>query len=353
MMARLRTIAHDQQYRRQIFPLMLLLVLIALGTLGYMVIEEWSVGDALYMTIITMSTVGYKEVHDLDGPGRVLTSFLILSGVGVLFFSVTNLMTWIVETQMSDRNSQQQLRNRIHALRNHVIVCGYGRVGHSIAEELNHDAIPLVVIESNPQRFDLCLHNGNLAVMGDATEDATLVEAGIAHARGLAIALDDDAKNVFIALTGRALNSTIEIVARAGRRESEGKLTQAGAHRVVSPYAMSGQHMAALFSRPSVVDFIETTLRRGNVEYNLEEFTIPESSSLVGMTLQMVRQQVGSDLTILAIIGSSGLVPSPQPDQALNAHDTLIVVGMRERLRLLDKMAMTPKIDQPMPNQPD
>ncbi len=339
MVARLRSIANLQQYRRQIFPLALLVALIAFGTVGYMAIEGWSVGDALYMTIITMSTVGYKEVHDLDGPGRVLTSFLILSGVGVLFFSVTNLMTWIVETQMSEHHSEQQRRSRIRDLRNHVIVCGYGRVGHSIVDELSHDNIPLVVIESSPQRFDLCLHDGNLAVMGDATEDATLVEAGIANSRGLAIALDDDAKNVFIALTGRALNPNIEIVARAGRRESEGKLTQAGAHRVVSPYAMSGQRMAALFTRPSVVDFIETTLRRGNLEFNLEEITIPEASSLVGLTVQQVHSKVGNEVTILAIIAGQGLVPSPHPDQELHVQDTLIVVGRGDRLKFLSEMA--------------
>ncbi len=347
MVARLRSIAYQQQYRRQIFPLVLLVVLIALGTVGYMVIEGWSAGDALYMTIITMSTVGYKEVHDLDSPGRVLTSFLILSGVGVLFFSVTNLMTWIVETQMSESHSQQQRRNRIRDLRDHVIVCGYGRVGHAIVDELSHEDIPLVVIESNPQRFDLCLHDENLAVMGDATEDATLVEAGIANARGLAIALDDDAKNVFIALTGRALNPDIEIVARSGRRESEGKLTQAGAQRVVSPYAMSGQRMAALFTRPSVVDFIETTLRRGNVEFNLEEVTVPEASSLVGVTVQQVHERVGNDVTILAIITGQGLVPSPQPDQALDVHDTLIVVGRADRLKHLNEMASARNVPQP------
>jgi len=339
MIARVRSIPALPQYRRQLFPLLLLLILIAIGTLGYMVVEGWSAGDALYMTIITMSTVGYKEVHDLDGPGRVLTSFLILSGVGVLFFSASSLMSWIVETQMSERDSEQQRRKRIQELRNHVIICGYGRVGHSIADELHRDDIPLVVIESDPQRFDLCLHDGNLPVIGDATEDATLIEAGIEHARGLAIALDDDAKNVFIALTGRALNPKIEIVARAGRRESEGKLVQAGAHRVVSPYVMSGQRMAALFTRPSVVDFIETTLRRGNLEYNLEEVNIHESSSLVGRTLQQVHQQVGNGVTILAIISSTGLVPSPQPEQELDAHDTLIVVGRGERLKFLNEMA--------------
>ncbi len=339
MVNRLRLIVHDQQYRRLVFPVVLLVILIALGSIGYMAVDGWSLGDALYMTIITMSTVGYKEVHPLSGPGRVLTSFLILSGVGVLFFTVTNIMGWIVETQMSERHSRERIRDRIRDLQNHVIVCGFGRVGQTIAEELNHDHIPLVVIEADPLRFEGCIEDGHLAVAGDATEDAVLLEAGIERARGLAIALDDDAKNVFIALTGRALNPKIDIVARSGRRESEGKLRQAGAQRVISPYAMSGQRMAALFTRPSVVDFIETTLRRGNIEYNLEEFAIPEASGLVGLTVQEVHQRVGGGVTILAVIGATGLVPSPPPEYVLHVHDTLIVVGRDERLKRLNEIA--------------
>ncbi len=339
MTNRLKLIARDQQFRRQVLPLILLALMIAFGTIGYMVVEGWSLGDALYMTIVTMSTVGYREVHDLDGPGRILTSFLILLGVGVLFFSVTNLWAWIVETQMSGRRSQQQIRNRIKELENHVIVCGFGRVGQSIAEELTGDNIPIVVIEADPQRCERCQQEHILAVQGDATQDAALIEAGIERARGLAIALDDDAKNVFIALTGRALNPKLVIVARSGLRESEAKLIQAGAHRVVSPYSMSGQRMAALFARPGVIDFIETTLLRGNIEFNLEEFTIPELSVLEGLTVQEVHRMVGSGVTILAIIGAAGLVPSPPPELKLFASDTLIVVGKSEPLSRLNEIA--------------
>jgi voltage-gated potassium channel len=341
MLSRVRRFIRDEQFRRQIFPLALLVLLVAIGTVGYMAVEGWSPGDALYMTIITLSTVGYMEVHQLDGSGRVLTSLLILIGVGVLFLSVTNLWTWIVEMQMSGRRSQQQMRNHIHELEHHVIVCGYGRVGQTIADELVHDRIPFVVIEANPDRVERCVASGRLTVTGDATQDEILVEAGIERARGLAIALDDDAKNVFIALTGRALNPKIEIVARAGRRESESKLVQAGAHRVVSPYAMSGQRMAALFTRPSVIDFIDTTLHRDNVEYNLEEFSVPESSGLVGQTVQDVQRVVGSGVMILAIIGASGLIPSPSPDYRLCALDTLIIVGGGERLKRLNEIART------------
>lgn len=353
MVNRLRLLTRDSQFRRQILPLALLALVIALGTLGYMVVEGWSFGDALYMTIITVSTVGYMEVHALDGPGRVLTSLLILIGVGTLFFSVTGLWAWIVETQMSGRRSQQQIRNRIKDLERHVIVCGFGRVGQSIADELRGDNIPVVVIEADHLRYQHCLERHLLAVHGDATQDETLLEAGIDRAHGLAIALDDDAKNVFIVLTGRALNPEIVIVARSGRRESENKLIQAGAHRVVSPYAMSGQRMAALFTRPSVVDFIDTTLRRGTIEYNLEELAIPESSLLAGLTVEEVHQMVGTGVTILAIIGASGLVPSPPPDHRLIARDTLIVVGRDERLMRLNEIAQRTRAADSTSVQPD
>lgn len=353
MVRRVRLISRDRQFQRLMLPLTLVVILVVAGTAGYMLLEGWSLGDALYMTIITISTVGYKEVHDLDGSGRVLTSILILTGVGVLFFSVTNLWSWIVETQMSGNRARQQLRHRIEELEQHVIICGYGRVGRTIADELAHDRIPLVVIEANPERFDLCLDEGRLAVQGDATQDAVLFEAGIERAHGLAIALDDDAKNVFIALTGRALNPDIVIVSRAGRRESEGKLKQAGAHRVVSPYAMSGQRMAALFTRPGVVDFIDSTLRRGNMEFNLEELAIPDQSRLVGLSVGGVQQRVGAGITILAIIGAEGLVPSPASDHQLSSGDTLIVVGRAEQLDLLNELARQNSTVESPAAQPD
>lgn len=342
---RLRRLPENQQFRRQFFPLLLVLLLVLLGTIGYMIVEGWSLGDALYMTIITMSTVGFSEVHHLDAGGRAVTSLLILFGVGVLFFSVTNLWSWIVETQMSGRHSMQQMRNKIDAVERHVIVCGYGRVGNSIADELDGDHIPNVVIEINPQQYDRCLNDNRLVIHGDATQDEVLQAAGIERARGLAIALDDDAKNVFIALTGRALNPQIVIVARSGRRETERKLIHAGAQRVVSPYAMSGQRMAALFTRPNVVDFLDTTLSRGNVEYNLEELTLPETSRLAGLTVQQVDELVGHGITILAIIGSSGLVTSPTAARQIFPRDKLIVIGRSERLAKLNHLAQ--ETDQP------
>ena len=350
MINRLRLIAHDQKFLRQLLALAIVTSLVVIGTIGYMVVEGWSLGDALYMTIITMSTVGYREVRPLDGSGRVLTSFLILTGVGVLFFSVTNLWGWIVETQMTGSRSQQQLRNRIAKTLNHVVICGYGRVGQTIASELEHDHIPLVVIEANPQRYEQCLSDGRLAVTGDATQSSSLIGAGIERARGLAIALDDDAKNVFITLTGRALNPNILIVSRSGRRESDSTLLQAGAHRVVSPYAMSGERMAALFTRPAVVDFIDHTLRRGNVEYNLEELAIPYDSVLIGLSIQEVGQRVGPGLTILAIISTAGLVASPGQEDKIKRDDILIVVGGEDQLMRLNELVhMNVAVDSPTP----
>ncbi len=352
MLVRLRLLMRDRQFRQVLLPLAVMMLLIAIGTILYMVVEGWSVGDSFYMTIITMSTVGYREVHELDGAGRALTSVLILVGVGVLYFTLTNLWAWIVENQLTGNRSQQQIRNRIKVLQNHVIVCGYGRVGQTITSELVHDQIPLVIIEANPQRYEQCVGDGHLVVNGDATQDSTLIEAGVERARGIAIALDDDAKNVFIALSSRSLNPDVVIVSRSGRRESESKLIQAGAHRVVSPYAMSGQRMAALFTRPAVVDFLDTTFHRGNVEFNLEELAIQPDSELAGRTVQEIGQEIGTGMTILAVINTDGLLPSPSRDYTLLPGDVLIVVGREEQLSNLNDLAhQTVSVDTPLRSQ--
>lgn len=331
-----------QQTRRILLPLAVILALIVAGTIGYMALEGWSLGDALYMTIITLSTVGFGEVRPLSGAGRAFTGALILSGVGTLAYGLTLITRSIVEGEINGRFVRQQIERRIHDLHGHVIVCGYGRVGQSLATELREDGIPLLVVEHEADRFSQCLDSHFLGVLGDATRDDVLLAAGILRARGLAIALDDDAKNVFIALTGRALNPNVYIVSRCGLPESAPKLLHAGANRVVSPYTISGHRMAALITRPNVVDIVEIAMRRGGIEYALDEFVLASSSPFVGRSLAELALRETTGAVILAVIDVKGqIMPKPSATYRLQGGDTLVAVGTHEELSQLEQLAGT------------
>ena len=211
---------------------------------------------------------------------------------------------------------------------------------HSLTLEILVWGIPLIVVEQNPERFGDCLRERYLAVLVDATRDEVLREAGIERARGLAIALDDDAKNVFIALTGRALNAGIYIVSRAGLPESEAKLLHAGVDRVVSPYAISGRRMAALMTRPRVVDIVETALQPGGIEHGIEEFVLPEHSPFVGHTVAELDLRAATGAIVLAVIDAGGKISSsPANGYRLQAGDSLVAIGTQPELRQLEGMA--------------
>lgn len=327
---------------RLILPFIVVVGLVIVGTVGYMLTEGWSLGDAFFMTVITLSTVGYAEVHNLSREGQIFTSVLILGGLGLLSYSLTSVAAWFVEGQLTGGLVRQQVRRRIAGLEHHVVVCGYGRVGESLGAELWQEQVPLVVIDHEEVRIERCLREGIPAIRGDATEDQTLLEAGIKRARGLALALDDDAKNVFIALTGRALNPDLFIVARAARPESEAKLLRAGVDRVVSPFSMSGERMAILMTRPSVARFLESTLRRGTIEYELEEVVVPERSPLVGRPIAELTAIAGAQVTVLAIFGREGLVTTSLPEHEAEEGDTLIVIGHRAQLDILRRAFQGP-----------
>ncbi len=324
----------NRQTWRLLVPLALIVALLTVGTAGYVAIEGWSVADALYMTVITVSTVGYSEIHPLSGAGRAFTVALIIGGVGTLFYALTTAVAWIVEHHMGHEFVQQQVRRRARSLRDHVIVCGYGRVGRSAARELREERVPLIVVEQDEGRAEQATSEGFLTLQGDAAQDETLRAAGIERARGLLVAVDDDARSVFITISGRALNSTIAIVARAATAETEAKLRYAGADRVVSPFALSGQRMAALITRPNVVDLVETAMSRGDIKYAIEEFVLAEDSPFVGRALAELDLRERTGATILALLKRDGeIVTSPAGDTRLAAGDTLIAIGTREQLQ--------------------
>ena len=317
---------------RLLLPFIVVAGLLIVGTGGYMITEGWSPSDAFFMTVITLSTVGYGEIHNLDGAGRVFTSVLILGGLGLLSYSLTNVAAWFVEGQLTGGVVRQQVRRRIANLEHHVVVCGYGRVGESVSAQLAQEQVPVVVIEHLEDRMRECLRQGTLALQGDATQEETLVAAGIKRARGLVLALDDDTKNVFIALTGRALNPDLFIVSRAARPESDANLLRAGVDRVVSPFAMGAERMAILMTRPSVARFLESTLRHGAVEYDLEEFVLPGGAPRLGRPLAELLRTAGAQVTVLAVCGAEGLVTSEITEHVTQPGDTLIVIGDRAQL---------------------
>ena len=309
-------------------------LVLLVGTLGYVLLLGWSIGDGLYMTAITLTTVGYKEVRELDTLGRAWTMLLALAGVGIIFGTVGIVAESFVAEAVSGKRERRRMTEAIERLRNHFILCGFGRVGATVARELEHAGLPVVVIDTFPESVEQAARDGHLVILGNATDDEVLAAAGIAHARGLIATVDSDAQNVYITLSARALNADLFIVARANEEGSEAKLRQAGADRVVSPYTRAGRQIAELATRPRVADFIDFALSHGELAFSIEEVEVAEGGPLAGQTV--------SDLTArgihpMAIVtqGPGRFDTSPGMDRVLVAGDQLIVSGTAEVLKAL------------------
>ncbi|MGC8633266.1 MAG: potassium channel family protein [Candidatus Limnocylindrales bacterium] len=306
---------------------------VALGTLGYVLIERWSLLDALYMTVITITTVGFREVGPLGPVGRVWTMLVAVVGVGLLFGFVGVVAESLVfEATSGEREARRMLR-AVEGLRGHVVLCGYGRVGSTVARELRHDGEDVVVIDVLPESLERARGEGFLAVEGDATKDATLRAAGIERARGLVATVDADADNVYVILSARAMNPGLFVVARANAADAEAKLTRAGANRVVSPYIMAGRRIAGLAMRPRVVDFIDAALSHGELAFSLEELTAREGDSITGSSVGELRDR--GIFTLAIVRPEGGYAANPGPERRLAAGETLIVSGSAATLAAL------------------
>ncbi len=280
-----------------------------IGAAGYVVFFQWSLSDAIYMTAITLTTVGFREVEELvTFPQRLWTMMLAVAGVGIIFGSIGIVAETIISDAASGRREAKRMAESVAALRDHYIVCGYGRVGSTVIRELMHTGQRFVVIDIHEPSLERAVADGHLVVMGDATDDATLRTAGIERARGLITTIDSDANNVYVTLSARALNPTLFIVARASAPGSEAKLVQAGANRIVSPYTMAGRRIAELAIRPRVADFIDAALSHGNLSFSLEEVEVTADSPLLGVTVGQLRADGVITLAIL------------QPDGAYEAN---------------------------------
>lgn len=318
----------------------LLAAVLASGTGGYVVIEGWNAWDAFYMTITTVATVGYREVHELSRPGEVFTVLLILSGVGTALYTFTLLATAIIEGGLPNRLQQRRQGRMLERITEHFIVCGYGRIGGIIAREFRRQNVAFVVIEREPARCQQAIGDGCLALEGDASREDTLKRAGIVRARGLIAAVGTDAENVYAVLSARVLRPNLFIVGRAEGEDSTRKLKHAGADRVISPYQIGAQQMAQTAIRPAVVDFVELATSSEHLELAMEEITITEQSSLANHSILAANLRQRFGVIVVAIQRKDRRMEfNPEPDSSIREGDTLVVLGRGESLKRLEMEA--------------
>jgi len=308
------------------------------GTTGFVVLEDMEVWDGIYLTALTITTVGYGDIVPTHVPGKIFTIVLVFTGVGLVLYSFTKFAETIVEGGLQNILEKRKMKRKVAELRNHYIVCGYGRMGKIICRELREKNIKFVVVEKKPDALE---EKGDMLIIeGDATRDEILREVGIERAKGLISVLPTDAENLFVVLSARELNPRLFIVARAGEEGSEQKLMRAGADRVVSPYHIGGLRIAHTVLKPAVVDFIEFATKSGNIDLQMEEITIQEDSKLAGLTLDECG--IGRELGIIIVA-----IKRPTGDMRFNptfrtnikAGDTLIALGEISKLKTLEDMA--------------
>lgn len=302
-----------------------------LGIAGYMYIEHLSFVDALYTTLDTMTTIG-NLVRPLSENGRIFTIVLIILGVGSLFYTFGATMEFMLEGHLSQEIGRRLMDRKIAALRNHYIICGFGRVGSQVAEDLAAAGRAFVVVDDNEAMVQQCIQHNYLVLHGDAASDDLLHQAGIQYAKGVLVATDQDAHNIYITLSARYLNPHVFIVARANHDETEAKLKLAGADRVLSPYVIGGHRMANLALQPAVVEFFDTLFHAENAELAVQEVPLAPTSRLIGKTIVIAQNMLNQGMTILAIKKPSGLVTASRMETYVERGDVVIVVGTPEQL---------------------
>ena len=313
--------------------------ILAIGTLGYMVIEGWPAFDALYMTVITLATVGYGEVHPLSTPGRIYTIVLILLGLGVMGYGLSTVTAFLVEGELTDILGKRKMERKIKNLSNHVVLVGAGETGKHIAEELLKSGTPFVMIEQDPTRVAALDRLGELLyVIGDATDSSVLQQARIEAARGLISSTPSDKDNLFVILTAKELNPGLRVVSRVVAEESRHKLFKAGADAAVSTNLIGGLRMASEMLRPHVVSFLDAMLREaGGTAVRVEEVEVPETSPWVGRTLEeaQIREKVGVVVFGLRQAATGRYVFNPAPAFRLSAGDVLVGCADRNQIESL------------------
>jgi voltage-gated potassium channel len=314
-------------------------VIMFIGTSGYMLIEGWSFIDSLYMTAITITTVGYREIAPPSSIGKIFTILMAFGGIGILFYFLSLIAQAMFEIQVKAIIERRKLGLRMRTMKDHYIVCGFGRLGKIICRDLRSSRVPLVVIESRPEMVQFLEHENTPYIIGDATSEEVLIEAGVEKAKGLVSVVASDADNVFITMSAKGLNPALFVLARAEEERSEKKLLRAGANRVVMPYLIGAQKMAHIIVKPAISDFLELTVHNKRIGLEMEEVEVSEQSPLKGVALidSGIRQEM--DVIIVAIRTREGEMKfNPSSTTRIEAGDTLIALGKSEDISRLVKI---------------
>ena len=324
---------------RVLYALGMLGTVVVLGTLGFSLIEHWSLLDSLYFTITTIATVGYGDLHPAGRAGHAFAVLFIIVGVSTVGFFLSSALVEIVQSEIVTGLGQRRRLREVHKLRNHFIICGAGRVGSRVIRALQHKGEPFVIIERNADAVGKWLEEGVPLLVRDATLEETLHEAGVEHARALAACLPTDADNVYIVLTARGLNSGLHIVARANEAEAESKLIRAGANRVIAPQIIGSQRMFQALTKPAVEDFM-SSITADNLDLNFEEVEVAPSSPYVGRRLRFTNIRAELDVVIIAVRRRAGeMIFNPSGDAFIEAGDLLIAIGRADALAQLKAQA--------------
>jgi voltage-gated potassium channel len=312
--------------------------LLVAGTIGFTLIEGLEPFDAFYMTLFTITTVGYKELPEtLSRGGRIFNSFIIVFGVSTLFFAIGVMTQTVIELELSNFFGRRRMKRMVEKLSNHYIVCGYGRVGRSAAAELQRAGVPLVVVDRSPDKYDRAQRDGIPAIQADSTHDDALIEAGVKRAKGLVAALATDSDNVFLILSAKTLNPMVNVAARVGDEEAEQKLKLAGADTVFPPYTHAGHQLALSLLRPHVVQFLDSATKSVGLDVGFEQLRVSPGSELASKSLKQVQIRRDLGVIVLAIRGADGRMQfNPPAEAVLEPGDFLIVMGESANLRKLE-----------------
>jgi len=317
--------------------LSMLVGILLFGVVGYRIVEGWGFLDSLYQTVITVSTVGFKEVHPLSDAGKVFTIFLVVLGIGFFTYAASQFVKLVVDGRIAELLGKRRMEKALKNIRDHCIVCGYGRMGTVVAENLRSARQALVIVDINPERVRAALEEGFLAVEGDATQESVLLRAGVGHARSVAAILPDDPDNLYLTITAKALNPKIRVVAKAMTTEGKVRLEKVGADMVIAIYSIGGERMSAALVWPEVVDFMDIAYGKGG-NVRVEEIRLPPNCRLAGKTIGEAGLRERYGISVLVIRRDQEII-TPNPSETLLVGDTVLLMGRSDRLqRFLEEM---------------